>query len=70
MSDIIEKPVGKKRGRKAREIKRVPLTIRVEPFVAMGFETMRLEAGMSQSKFLTHLVKIALINSMGGIPND
>ena len=66
----IEKPTPKKRGRKPREIQRVALTIRVEPYVAMGFETMRLEVGMSQSEFLAHLVKIALINSMGGVPND
>ena len=64
----IEKPAAKKRGRKPREVKRVALTIRVEPYVAMGFETMRLEAGMSQSEFIAHLVKIALINSMGGNP--
>lgn len=63
----IEKPAGKKRGRKTREIKRVPLTIRVEPYVAMGFETMRLEMGLSQSEMLTHLVKIALVKSMEGI---
>ena len=68
MNDLKETP--KKRGRKPREIKRVALTIRVEPYVAMGFETMRLDVGMSQSEFLAHLVKIALINSMGGIPND
>lgn len=68
MNDLT--PAPKKRGRKPREIKRVALTIRVEPYVAMGFETMRLEGGMSQSEFLAHLVKIALINSMGGVPND
>ena len=64
----IEKPTPKKRGRKPRQIKRVALTIRVEPHVADGFETLRFELGLSQSEFMAHLVKMALITSLGGMP--
>ena len=38
-----DKPEKKKRGRKPRKIKRVALTIRVEPHVADAVETLRHE---------------------------
>ena len=60
-------PKPKKRGRKPRTIKRVALTIRVEPYVAEAFDTLRHEKSMSQSEFLSHLVKMSLISSFGGI---
>jgi hypothetical protein len=63
-----DKPEKKKRGRKPRKIKRVALTIRVEPHVADAFQTLRHEMSLSQSEFMACLVKTALISSLGGMP--